>query len=85
MAIVNDYGTFRFFILLDLVMQGTGLAKLGLVSEIAQVRALYDFVPTSPEELAFKSGDVITVTQSTDPDWWDGELNGLTGHSQLAM
>ncbi|KAJ1332541.1 hypothetical protein BSLG_008843 [Batrachochytrium salamandrivorans] len=58
---------------------GTGLAKLGLVSEIAQVRALYDFVPTSPEELAFKSGDVITVTQSTDPDWWDGELNGLTG------
>ncbi|KAJ1332203.1 hypothetical protein BSLG_008865 [Batrachochytrium salamandrivorans] len=44
-----------------------------------EVHALYDFVPTSPEELAFKSGDVITVTQSTDPDWWDGELNGLTG------
>ncbi|KAJ8329910.1 hypothetical protein BDV3_004078 [Batrachochytrium dendrobatidis] len=59
--------------------EGISQSKLGLVSEIEQVRALYDFTPSSPGELTFKSGDIIKVTQSSDPDWWDGELDGVVG------
>jgi hypothetical protein len=43
------------------------------------VRALYDFTPSEPEELAFRKGDVITVLSSEYKDWWKGSLNGRTG------
>ncbi|KAI8811057.1 hypothetical protein BJ742DRAFT_798073 [Cladochytrium replicatum] len=44
-----------------------------------KVKALYDFTASDKSELSFKAGDVIRITQSSDPDWWDGELNGRTG------
>ena len=31
------------------------------------------------EQLCFKKGDVITVTQCIDGGWWEGTLNGRTG------
>ena len=43
------------------------------------VRALYDFEATTQGELSFLTGDIIHVTQSSDPDWWDGDLNGRVG------
>ncbi|KAI8922926.1 hypothetical protein BC831DRAFT_473791 [Entophlyctis helioformis] len=54
-------------------------APMSLVKETAQVRALYDFASTAAGELSFKAGDIVNVTQSSDADWWDGELNGATG------
>ena len=51
-------------------------------SAMEVVTALYDFTPgddaTEPE-LAFKTGDVITVTAKDDAGWWTGELNGAAG------
>merc|ERR1719354_87286 len=44
-----------------------------------EVKALYDFSPTSPGELSFKAGDVLLVIQAEEEDWWDGELNGVEG------
>ncbi|KAI8799952.1 hypothetical protein BJ742DRAFT_745660 [Cladochytrium replicatum] len=44
-----------------------------------KVKALHDFAASDKSELSFKAGDVIRITQSSDPDWWDGELNGRTG------
>ena len=48
-------------------------------SQIRKVRALYDFTPVSPGEIGFKAGDVLSLKQSDDHDWWDGELNGVIG------
>ncbi|KAJ3291271.1 F-BAR and double SH3 domains protein 1 [Borealophlyctis nickersoniae] len=44
-----------------------------------QVKALYDYTGASSDELTFRAGDTIRVTNSSDPDWWDGELGGKTG------
>ena len=44
-----------------------------------QVRALYDFNATEPEDLTFRRGDIITVVESVYRDWWRGSLRGETG------
>ena len=46
---------------------------------VSRVRALYDFSPSEPGELAFKKGDVIAVLESVYKDWWKGSLRGNTG------
>lgn len=46
---------------------------------VSRVRALFDFTPTEPGELAFRRGDVITVLESAYRDWWKGSLGGQTG------
>lgn len=43
------------------------------------VQALYTFKATNNDELTFRKGDVITVTQRDDPDWWEGTLDDVTG------
>jgi growth factor receptor-binding protein 2 len=44
-----------------------------------RVIAKYDFQPNEPEELAFRKGDVITVLEQDDENWWKGELRGASG------
>jgi amphiphysin len=45
------------------------------------VTALYDFESQGEGDLSFKAGDRIRVVKKTNSveDWWDGELNGVTG------
>ncbi|KAN0062605.1 hypothetical protein ACQY0O_005138 [Thecaphora frezii] len=45
----------------------------------SRVRALYDFSPTEPGELAFIKGDVIRVLDSVYEHWWRGEVRGEAG------
>ncbi|KAK7602825.1 hypothetical protein V9T40_006799 [Parthenolecanium corni] len=42
--------------------------------------ALYDFDPENPTELGFKEGDVITLMNRVDENWYEGYLNGRTGY-----
>lgn len=45
-----------------------------------RVRAIYDFEGgQGPDELPFRKGDVIRVTECVYTDWWKGELRGRTG------
>ncbi|KAJ3276340.1 Intersectin 1 (SH3 domain protein) [Terramyces sp. JEL0728] len=50
-----------------------------MIENSIKVKALYDFTSTTPGELSFKVGDVLNVSQSNDVDWWDGEINGVSG------
>ncbi len=45
----------------------------------SRVRALYDFAPTEPGELAFSRGEIIRVLDSVYEHWWRGEVRGETG------
>uniref|UniRef100_A0A8C4GWN3 Intersectin-1 n=1 Tax=Dicentrarchus labrax TaxID=13489 RepID=A0A8C4GWN3_DICLA len=43
------------------------------------VIGMYDYVAQNDDELAFQKGQVITVLNKDDCDWWKGELNGREG------
>jgi len=42
-------------------------------------QALYDFEPENSGELGFKEGDVITLKQKVDDNWYEGTFQGKTG------
>lgn len=42
-------------------------------------RAVFKFKGTNNDELKFKKGDIITITQKEDGGWWEGTLDGKTG------
>lgn len=43
------------------------------------VQAAYDFHRQEAGELEFRKGDVITVTEWKDQNWWSGTLNNQAG------
>jgi len=49
------------------------------MAEPLLVKAVYKFKGTNNDELKFKKGDIITVTQKEDGGWWEGTLDGRTG------
>lgn len=43
------------------------------------VQAIYDFTPQESGELEFRRGDIITVIDRTDANWWEGEIGSRRG------
>nr|5FW9_A Chain A, SPECTRIN ALPHA CHAIN, NON-ERYTHROCYTIC 1 [Homo sapiens] len=43
------------------------------------VLALYDYQEKSPREVTMKKGDILTLLNSTNKDWWKVEVNGRQG------
>lgn len=43
------------------------------------VEAQYSFKGSNNDELCFKKGDIITLTQREDGGWWEGTLGDKTG------
>ncbi|KAM3603289.1 uncharacterized protein V6R79_019927 [Siganus canaliculatus] len=46
---------------------------------VCQVIAMYDYAAANQDELSFSKGQLINVLDKTNPDWWKGETNGVTG------
>lgn len=43
------------------------------------VQAIYDFCPQEAGELEFHRGDIITVIDRSDANWWEGEIGARRG------
>ncbi len=41
--------------------------------------ALYDYQEKSPREVSMKKGDVLTLLNSANKDWWKVEVNDRQG------
>ncbi|XP_034436709.1 intersectin-2a isoform X3 [Hippoglossus hippoglossus] len=46
---------------------------------VCQVIAMYDYAAASRDELSFSKGQLISILDKTNPDWWKAEANGVTG------
>jgi len=44
------------------------------------VLAMYDFNPQENGELEFTRGQIITVTDRSDENWWEGEIGNRKGY-----
>lgn len=40
---------------------------------------MYDYKAANEDEMSFSKGQLISVFDKNDPDWWKGEVNGVTG------
>ncbi|GAA6228954.1 intersectin-2a [Lates japonicus] len=40
---------------------------------------MYDYTAANRDELSFSKGQLINILDKTNPDWWKGEVNGVTG------
>ncbi|XP_023221449.1 protein enhancer of sevenless 2B-like [Centruroides sculpturatus] len=45
-----------------------------------RVQAMYDFPAQEQGELAFRRGEIITVIDQTDKNWWEGEIGTRRGY-----
>ncbi|XP_049900669.1 SH3 domain-containing protein 19 isoform X3 [Epinephelus moara] len=53
---------------------GSGGAGYGL-----KVQAIFDFNPEGPGELGLRAGDVVTMVEQVDSEWYRGTCRGSTG------
>lgn len=57
----------------------SSLLSLFFLPIVGQVIAIYDYNAANEDELSFSKSQIINVLDKSNPDWWKGELNGVTG------
>ncbi|OAF67180.1 hypothetical protein A3Q56_05087 [Intoshia linei] len=50
-----------------------------LSGETTKCVAEYDFIPENTNELKFNEGDIITIIEKIDNNWYMGALDGKEG------
>eukprot|EP01104_Vermistella_antarctica_P013773 TRINITY_DN4222_c0_g2_i1.p1 TRINITY_DN4222_c0_g2~~TRINITY_DN4222_c0_g2_i1.p1 ORF type:complete len:508 (-),score=126.78 TRINITY_DN4222_c0_g2_i1:184-1707(-) len=51
----------------------------GASGATGRCRALYDYDASDPNELSFKTGEIIQILHRDPSGWWQGNLNGRVG------
>ncbi len=46
---------------------------------VCQVIAMYDYKAANKDEMSFQKGQLISVLNKDNPDWWKGEVAGVIG------
>uniref|UniRef100_A0A6Q2YZR7 Intersectin 2a n=1 Tax=Esox lucius TaxID=8010 RepID=A0A6Q2YZR7_ESOLU len=46
---------------------------------VCKVIAKYDYTAANQDEMSFFKGQLINILDKDNPDWWKGEVNGVTG------
>ncbi|XP_044045998.1 SH3 domain-containing protein 19 isoform X2 [Siniperca chuatsi] len=59
--------------------QGAGPAGSGGDGYGFNVQAIHDFIPEGPGELGLRAGDVVTMVEQVDSEWYRGSCSGSTG------
>ena len=47
--------------------------------QVTKVQASFDFEPQESGELRLRKGDIVTVLDKSDQNWWKGSCNGQEG------
>ncbi|CDS42920.1 nostrin [Echinococcus multilocularis] len=47
---------------------------------LTNCKALYDFEAEQDDDLSFKKGDIATILEKVDDQWYFGEKDGRRGH-----
>ncbi|GAA5859246.1 hypothetical protein JCM8547_008935 [Rhodosporidiobolus lusitaniae] len=61
-----------------LPVQPTAAVVMGSEGK-ARCKAVWDYNKAAPDDLPFRAGDIITIEEETNADWWKGSCNGQTG------
>lgn len=59
--------------------QGSGPAGSGGAGSGLKVQAMHDFIPEGPGELGLRAGDVVTMVEKVDNEWYRGTCKGSAG------
>lgn len=62
------------------VSRSQDIKLIDIESQEIRVQAMYDFPAQEQGELAFRRGEIITVTDQTDKNWWEGEIGSRRGY-----
>jgi hypothetical protein len=46
-------------------------------SMTAKAKALYEYEGGNPDELSFNEGDVLSIVDKSEGEWWKAEKNGV--------
>lgn len=63
----------------ELLLRFNFCKLLNFILLIDKVQAMYPYKALNDDELSFEPDDIISVLSRDEPDWWRGELNGITG------